>query len=602
MNRRATTIVGNGSRPSFRLAAPLLAACLLLPDDSPGRTAKETLKRPDGRPIAGRLEGDASAGFRFVPRGEGAEGGATAALEPGSIITFEGAGRDPLDSPPPFRVLVGETARLSGSLRELTPERVRLRVGRQGAEVTLPRGCVQAIVQRPGEARVLAEGFESLDPSRWTIDGKPELATRPRPGVRLPADGASMTHNLEEPQAAGRLELAFEDDGTIAAGRESVVEATFRGPAGRSVMRIILGWAEESVAVESPNGPALPVQRLARKPGWHRLVLRFGPDQTEISVDDKELAHGKGPGGPLTSIRLATRGAGPPPRKPLAARFGELQLLRFAEAPASLEIDVNQDEARLVAGDQLYGELREADLRRVVMSVDGHPVSLRWGDVAGLYFRRRPIQGLPIEGLLARVEWGQTPEDRPEGPDFAEGALLAASAESLSLATPYSGTLTIARRDLRRIVILGRGLRIVIDPSTHHLGDEISVTAPLFDPPHPEGLVLERTIELARDADRPAELSLDVLGVIPGVGETEYSRQVRNGELRTYVAINGQRFDYLNRYIKTENEALERIRIPIPRGLLRTGKNALRIEVTGTSGSRALYDDLGILQIALEFP
>ena len=60
-----------------------------------------------------------------------------------------------------------------------------------------------------------------------------------------------------------------------------------------------------------PNGPALPVQRLARTPGWHRLMLRFGPDTTEISVDGKDLAHGKGPDGPLVSISM---GSSPPLR------------------------------------------------------------------------------------------------------------------------------------------------------------------------------------------------------------------------------------------------------------------------------------------------
>ncbi len=209
-------------------------------------------------------------------------------------------------------------------------------------------------------------------------------------------------------------------------------------------MRIILGWSEESLAVESPSG--LQVQRLARTPGWHRLSLRFGPDQTEVSVDGKELAHGRGPGGPLATIRLATQASGPAPRpKPMAAYFDDLQLIRFAEPPASLEVDAGQDEARLVVGDQLYGDIQSADPRRVVMAVDGKPVSLRWGEVSGLYLRRMPIQGASIEGLLVRAEWRSAPGDRPTDLDFVEGALLAQSPASLTLATPYSGTLTIPR-------------------------------------------------------------------------------------------------------------------------------------------------------------
>ena len=71
----------------------------------------------------------------------------------------------------------------------------------------------------------------------------------------------------------------------------------------------------------------------------------------------------------------------------------------------------------------------------------------------------------------------------------------------------------------------------------------------------------------------PAGAGFIVLDVVQVVGETAgspYSNLVQKGELRTYVVINGKRIDYLNRYIKTSNETSERIKIPIPRGLLKT--------------------------------
>ena len=219
-----------------------------------------------------------------------------------------------------------------------------------------------------------------------------------------------------------------------------------------------------------------------------------------------------------------------------------------------------------------------------------------------MYFRRVPAQSAPVEGLLVRAEWRAAPGDDPSGLDFAEGALMGQSAGTLAMATPYSGTLTIPRSHLRRLVVLGRGHRLVIDATAHHLGDEISVTPPVLDPPQPEGLTLERTITLERLPDRPAELVLDVVEVVGESGDSRYAQQVRNGELRTYVEINGRRIDYLNRYIKTRNQTPERIRIPIPRDLLRQGRNTLRIEVTGTDSEPKLFDDLGILQIALELP
>ncbi len=582
-----------------------LAASLLLAALARGQAGVEELERPGGRRTPGRIEGDARSGFRFTPK----DGGSPIALEPGVTVLREAGAAGPTapTGPPPFQLLAGEAARLSGSIRTLTATEVRWGPGWQAGELTMPRGCVQAIVQRSGKARVLADGFESIDAARWSVMGSPATAEQPRlddgRSLRLPADETSLTHNLEEPLSAGRLELAFHDDGTVVRGRECTVEPIFRAATGPTPIRIILGWAEDSLGVESPAGPSLQVQRLARAPGWHRLTVRFGPGETEISVNGKELAHGREPGGPLCGLRLAARrtDAAAATGRPPSAYFDDLRLSRFAEPPGSLEIDVKQDEARLLVGDQIFGELRGADAQRIVLAVEGRPISLSWSEVAGLYLRRVPAQGTPVDGLLVRAEWQTGPGARPTELDFAEGRSSPRPRASLTLATPYSGTLTIPRDRLRRLAVLGRGRRIVFDVASHHLGDEPSVTNPL-DPPQPEGLSLDRTIELAEVPDGPVALVLDVVQVVPEAGDSEYSAQVRKGELRTYVAINGKRGDYLNRHIKTAGDTLERIRIPIPRGLLHAGKNAVRIELTGDSDPQPKYDDLGILQMALEFP
>ncbi len=206
MNAHATNIDRAIPRAVLSLAAPL-AAVFLLAARADGQSGGESLERPDGQRVEGRIEGNATAGFRFIPRVAGSGAGTAIALEPGSIIHHEGSAADALSSAPPFHVLVGESARLSGTLRELTRDSVRLGVRWQSGEVTLPRACVQAIVQRPGEARVLADSFEALDPSRWSITGKAESVDEPRlseqRSLRLPAEGASLVHNLEE-HAGGR--------------------------------------------------------------------------------------------------------------------------------------------------------------------------------------------------------------------------------------------------------------------------------------------------------------------------------------------------------------------------------------------------------------
>lgn len=565
-----------------------------------GQTRVESLERPGGQRVAGRLAGDSKTGFAFIP----VDSSVPLVLEAGAIVHFDGSGPTPLISTPPFRVLIGDSLRLTGYLRSITESSVRLGLGWQARELTMPRPGVQAIVQRRGESRVLVDGFETLNRTRWSITGKPELVTAPhltdKHSLRLPAGDGALVHKLDEPLATGRFDVAFHDNGAVVAGQQWSIELTFHGISGLSIVRVVLGWSEESLAVESPGG--LSVQHLARTPGWHRFSLRFGPAQTEASVDGMELAHGKGPDGPLVAIRLASAPAAQAgPAKDLAGHFDDLQLIRFAEPPASRELDVTQDEARLVVGDQLFGTVRQADTERLRMTVDGEPVSLPWSEVSGVYFRRLPATSAPVEGLLARLEWRSAADDDPENVDFAEGAITGVSDQAVDLATPFAGVLSIPRKLLRRLVVQGQGRRIIIDPAAHHLGDEFSTTQPL-DPPQPEGGQLERTLELTAIPERSVFVVMDVVQLVGENSDPEYSQQVRNGELRTYLVINGKRVDYLNHYLKTNNLAPERIAIPIPAGLLHTGKNSIRLELTGMATNEKQLDDFGLLQMAVEFP
>jgi hypothetical protein len=562
----------------------------------------DTLVRPDGQRVAGKLRGDAARGFAFVP----AQGGQLLPLEPSAQVVFDGPEPDPAAGFPAFRVELGLGQRISGRLGPLDDRAVRVLDSSAGGPVTIARAGVSAVIQRPGEVLVFQDGFETIDGSRWTEAGDPDLANEPRTAgahsLRIPAGGTSLGCQLREPVGSGRLDIAFFDDGVVSEGQQWFVDLVFRGTAGAETVRAVLGWSEESLTVESPSGPALAVQRLARKPAWHRLSLRFGPSQTEVAVDGNDLAHGKGPTGSLVEIRLASQATGkaPPPEK-LAGCFDDLRLVRFTEPIGDLEIDASQDEVRLAVGDQLFGTVAVADGERVRAKVDDKLVTLPWSEVAGLYFRRGARQSAAVEGLLVRLEWRAAPGSDPSDLDAIEGALTAVSDKAFVLATPYAGVLTIPRDRHRALRVQGAGRRIVIDPSAHHLGDNISNTPPLLDPPQPEGGVLERAVELAEVPAVPAALVLDVVQVVGEASGLQFASLVQKGELRTNVALNGQPLDYLNRHITSKNETPERIRLPIPAGRLRRGRNVIRFEQAGIAGDPNYLDDLGLLGIALEF-
>ncbi|MBV8487094.1 MAG: hypothetical protein JO161_02330, partial [Planctomycetaceae bacterium] len=332
---------------------------------------------------------------------------------------------------------------------------------------------------------------------------------------------------------------------------------------------------------------------------------RFGPEQTEIAVDGKELTHGKGPSGPLETLRIATLATGADRAAGLAGTVGEIRIVRFAEPPASLEVDPSQDEVRMVSGDQLFGTIWSADPQQVVINVDEKLTALDWSEVSGLYFRRAAGTAAAVEGNLVHIQWRDGPgePDQSRDLDFAEGALASFSDSSVTLLTPYAGTLVIPGERVARLRVLGRTWSLVLDTSSHHLGDNISSTPPLLDPPLPEGGTLERTFDLEPSAPSTGQafIVLDVVQVVGEAAGVPYSNLVQKGELRTYVVLNGKRIDYINHYITTSNETPERIRVPIPAGLLKPGKNVLRLEQTGIAGDPTWFDDLGVLQLAVEF-
>ena len=89
----------------------------------------------------------------------------------------------------------------------MTDAEVRLEDGPGHAAVTVRRAGALALLQRPGEVQVLQDGFEAIDPARWTAAGAPAVVADPhREGsrsLRLPAGGASLTAGSTSPSTRG---------------------------------------------------------------------------------------------------------------------------------------------------------------------------------------------------------------------------------------------------------------------------------------------------------------------------------------------------------------------------------------------------------------
>ena len=339
------------------------------------------------------------------------------------------------------------------------------------------------------------------------------------------------------------------------------------------------------------------VQPLVRKPGWHRLSVRFDDQRTSLVVDGDDLAHGRGFDGPLIEVRLASEvlAAGQRPEG-LSVVLDDLRLVRFAEPSGRFEVEPSNDEVRLISGDQLFGRVPSADASVVSFAIDGRALTPSWSEVAGLYFRRSPAPSSPISGQWVRAEWRTAPGDDARDVDFVEAALTGVDASAIHLMVPYVGKMSVNRDRLRRVVVLPRTTRVVIDTHSHHLGDRVVLD---IDPPQPEVAPVEYGFVLDAVPANPPSLALDVVGVIGEEGSEHFSQLVRKGQLRTRVFLNGRRLDDLNSKV-SKNDKPQRVRLAIPADALKVGRNIVRFEQTETDDEKKQRDNFGILNIGLE--
>ena len=594
-------IVRSTIAPSLALAALLSAATGAVTQDPPTPARRvETAESPDGTKLTGRLVSEAVAGVRFAPDG----GKPSLPWDRIGQIRVDGPGPKGSTGPAPFQVLLGSGHRLSGRLIGLNKSSVRIDPGSGRAEWKVDRAGVTGVVQRPGEIQVFRDGFEALDPARWSRIGTPEpRADRKFSGDRalgLPAGGASITTRLPEPLPSGRVEIAFWDDGQKVAGQRSFIDLTFRKPDSElATLRVVVGWADETLAVETPGGPALTVQPLVRKAGWHRLSARFDAERASVGIDGDDLAHGRGIGGPLIEVRVATEttGAVQPPAG-LSATVDDLRIVRLVEPMGRFEVDPTQDEIRLASGDQIFGDVESADGESLRFRIDGHPTRTTWAEVAGVFPKRASACSAQLGGVWAEVEWRTESGDDPRDLDRVEGVVSGLDDNAMTLEVPYIGRVLVPRDAIVRVSPRGQGARIVIDARSRHLGDRVSAT---LDPPQAEAAPVELSFTLTVAPPGLATLLVDASEVIGEEGSGEYIDLVKDGQLRTSVSINGRKLDDLNHFVSSRPDSPQRLRVPIPAGILKTGANVLRIDQAGTKKEPKLRDNLGISRIAIEF-
>jgi hypothetical protein len=419
-----------------------VGAALCLATLLPAARAAEEAVLPDGRHRPGVLR-FAGGRLHFQPDAS------TAALALADIhdVRFAAAPALPLFAGRVHRVLLTQQQSLTGQLLDLEEQRLRLRTA-WADRLIIPRPALSAVVQLPGWDTFFAPEF-APDFNGWSVLGGPTLGEERSPAgqrcVVLSRPGQALVHDLAQPLAAGWLAVDFR--AAEPGGGRWLAEADFRA---RTVGVTVAGDGDSyRVDVAALQGTS---HRLARTPGWHRLRLDFAPDRLAVTIDDTAVwsAEGRGPGGALRQVRLAcTEGTGAGDCRGMVS-FADVSLARPLPEGRHPPGDPRQDEVWLASGDQVFGQVPQADSQGLELAGRFGKRTLSWGEVRGVFLRDRDrAPAAPTtDGEQVRVWlWPGAGEQHDE----LVGAVRGLDERWLTLEHPLLGECKIERGRLRQL-------------------------------------------------------------------------------------------------------------------------------------------------------
>jgi len=397
----------------------LLLSCLLA-------AGAEMAVRVDGRSLPGTLTLDAGR-LRFVPSRAGESILAEEAI---TQVRFTPGEAPPFRAGWGVRVQLTDGQHLSGLLLEVERTVVRLRTA-WAERLEVPRRAVASLGPNPGLVPVL---------------DNPDLT------FALQAAGQRWSQELKSAAPAGQIGLTFQEQESPSSGRW-LMEVDF----GREQLRLVLDGSVDVYRGEAAGLEGV-ARRSARTGGPHRLTIRYGPQSLALLCDDQVLWYNleRGPSTPPRQIRMSCDPEAGLPAVRGTVGFRELTVLAAVEELRRPPGDPEQDEVWLVSGDQLFGQVLQADRRGVVLQTGGGKRTLSWAKVRGCFFRHEPGRGKDTERAQVRLEFrsGLGAEV-----DRLEGVLTGLTAERLTLRHVLLGEVVLERGRMERLTPLFHGRR-----------------------------------------------------------------------------------------------------------------------------------------------
>lgn len=310
----------------------------------------------------------------------------------------------PLPKVVPMRVLVlPGRQRITGWLESVDPAKVTF-VAAWGRRIVLKREQVVGIDQAGDCAPFLHDDFEG-DFKAWRIDGNASRdearALMGKSSMRIDAATKSATRDWQPALHDGGVRLFFCDP---------------RQPAGaRCTITLLMDdGSRPGVAIDPAGHAGVGVKQsfsATSAAGWHLLSMEIEGQRLRLFVDDSCIGQtALAKGAAIKGIRFESAHNG-------AVWIDELIVARRLPPAAPPRNDPKQDSLWLAHGEQLFGQLLDADAQIATLDAKFGKRSIPWSQLRGIRFAAadtdsgtvepeitfRPAPGFSVDCLRAKL-------------------------------------------------------------------------------------------------------------------------------------------------------------------------------------------------------
>lgn len=544
-------------------------------------------------------------------------------VRPLRIVTVSTGERFPVRSDGEFRFSTNVEGQGRGAFR-----------GRfYGLPVSISVGSLRSVAA-PRAARDLVLSGWPLAEDFWTHREGTLLRVETPAGttVLVPAPGSNLRRDFDVTSPlAVELAVVWPKAGTgsleIRPGRSTGEK---QATAVETGLRLRQRGNRLSVERIGPLRAALAARTVPVQTGSGVSRIRITIDEgITLSLDGRVLVRGSRDAGRLHSLTLTSPGVVSPAGQSTVSN----RPVALAEAPGPvllgclLQTRAKPGDVKGVAadrlsalthqGDQVYGSSARITPRDVHLKTEFGPVALAGSEVRSVHFPRpSPREYAPLEGDICRVRLAADSSTAFFGPQRPYELLgeVRLARQGIQLRHPIlqqadkesatQNPLSLPWPAIQKIEPLFRGKYRLLSTGPWHLGAK---HLPAFSPPEPDGTFIRIPFELPEVAPGKAWLSMEVADLEPAsentLRATANLNELRRGFLTTHVALNQVPCRTLNRHCEFLSPLgqPQRIRIPLPAGSLKKGRNLLQFQQNPSRTDPRVFDDCEVRRITLEF-